>query len=41
MKREHNADIDNFYDKESLHDSVDDGLISSAEEGFMRGYMDA
>jgi hypothetical protein len=30
---------DNFYDVECVHDSVEDDLISDAEEGFMIGYI--
>ena len=36
-----NESIDNFYDTEFLDDSVENDMISGAEEGFMLGYMDA
>ncbi len=31
----------NFYNQEGLDGFVDDDMISSAEEGFMIGYLDA
>ena len=32
---------DNFYDTVSLNGLIDDDMISGAEEGFMRGYLEA
>jgi hypothetical protein len=34
-----NRCTDDFYELECLHDSVEDELISGAEEGFMLGYL--
>jgi hypothetical protein len=36
-----NQCTDDFYELDCLHDSVEDGLISGAEEGFMLGYLGA
>ena len=35
------CDIENIYDDECLNESVDNDMISAAEEGFMIGYMEA
>ena len=35
------GELENFYDDESLYESVDNDMISADEEGFMQGYLAA
>jgi hypothetical protein len=33
------TDLENIYENECLHESVDNDMISAGEEGFMLGYL--